>query len=61
MNSDNRYLACFVSTKSEIVVPIFKNGKLVGEIDIDSHQISAFKEDDEVFLEKLSKLITNIF
>ncbi len=36
VHSDNRYLACFVSTKSEIVVPIKKEGKIIGEIDIDS-------------------------
>ncbi len=36
VNADPRYLACSIETKSEIVVPIFKDGKVVGEIDIDS-------------------------
>src|SRR5882724_9644436 len=34
---DPRYLACSTETKSEIVVPIFVRGKVVGELDIDSH------------------------
>ena len=44
VNSDPRYLACSLETKSEIVVPIFKNGKVVGELDIDSHTPAAFTE-----------------
>jgi L-methionine (R)-S-oxide reductase len=36
-----RYLACSLETRSEIVVPIQLNGKIVGEIDIDSHTRNA--------------------
>jgi putative methionine-R-sulfoxide reductase with GAF domain len=35
-----------LETKSEIVVPIFVGGKVVGELDIDSHSASAFQEED---------------
>ena len=42
IKKDTRYLSCFVSTKSEIVVPIKKNGKIIGEIDIDSDKKGAF-------------------
>ena len=35
VNADDRYLACFPSTRSEIVVPIVYEGKVVGEIDMD--------------------------
>jgi len=33
---DPRYLACFVSTRSEIVVPIMAGDRVIGEIDVDS-------------------------
>src|ERR1700685_1026013 len=39
---DSRYLACSLETKSEIVVPVFVVGKVVGELDIDSHFLGAF-------------------
>ena len=57
---DDRYLACFVSTRSEIVVPIKKDGIVVGEIDIDSDTPSAFDNSDAVFLEKVADMISNI-
>ena len=49
VNVDKRYLSCFVSTKSEIVVPIKKGKKVFGEIDIDSDEKNAFTKKDEVF------------
>src|SRR5438477_6098030 len=42
VQSDPRYLACSLETKSEIVVPIFVHGKVVGELDIGSHFPAAF-------------------
>ncbi len=51
VNSDPRYLACSLETKSEIVVPIFVNNKVVGEIDIDSHFPAAFTADDRSLVE----------
>ena len=58
VHSDNRYLACFLSTKSEIVVPIKKDNKIVGEIDIDSNKISAFTLKDKKFLEKIADMLS---
>lgn len=58
VNSDNRYISCFVSTKSEIVVPIKKEGKIVGEIDVDSDIKNAFKRDDKTFLEKVADMLS---
>ena len=46
VNSDPRYLSCSLETKSEIVVPIFVNGKVAGELDIDSHSLAAFGAED---------------
>jgi L-methionine (R)-S-oxide reductase len=57
VNADSRYLACFPSTRSEIVVPIALDGRVVGEIDIDSDRPAAFGDDDREFLERVAALI----
>lgn len=57
VSADNRYLSCFISTKSEIVVPIKKGKKIVGEIDIDSETINVFTIDDKIFLEKIADML----
>jgi L-methionine (R)-S-oxide reductase len=54
VGSDPRYLACFPSTRSEIVVPIFDEGRVVGEIDIDSDRPAAFGADDRAVLERIA-------
>ena len=46
VGADPRYLACSLETKSEIVVPIIKDGAVLGEIDIDSHTADAFGPKD---------------
>jgi L-methionine (R)-S-oxide reductase len=58
VNADPRYLACFVSTRSEIVVPISYDGIVVAEIDIDSDQPAAFGDEDRAFLERVAALIS---
>ncbi len=58
VNADSRYLACFPSTRSEIVVPIAYEGKVVGEIDIDSDQAAGFSVEDRTFLERVALLIS---
>src|SRR2546430_33416 len=57
VNADPRYLACFPSTRSEIVVPIAYEGRVVGEIDIDSNRPAAFGDEDRRFLEHVAELI----
>jgi len=57
VHADKRYLSCFISTRSEIVVPIKKDGKIIGEIDIDSDKKDAFSEEDRVFLEKIADML----
>ena len=47
VTKDPRYLACSLETKSEIVVPVFAYGKIVGELDIDSHFPAAFASEDQ--------------
>jgi L-methionine (R)-S-oxide reductase len=58
VHADARYLACFPSTRSEIVVPISYEKRVVGEIDIDSDEPTAFGEADRAFLERVALLIS---
>ena len=58
VNADSRYLSCFISTKSEIVVPIKKDDKVIGEIDIDSDKKDTFTNDDKLFLEKIADMLS---
>lgn len=51
VSAQDNYIACSITVKSEIVVPIFVNGKNIGQIDIDSNTIDPFTEEDERFLE----------
>lgn len=56
VSADPRYLSCSIETRSEIVVPIRVHGKVVGEIDIDSHALNAFGVEDRDFLEECAAL-----
>lgn len=60
VSKEDNYLSCSVSTKSEIVVPIFKDGKNIGQIDIDSHEIDPFTADDREMLEWLCEEVAKI-
>ena len=57
VKSDPRYLACSLETKSEIVVPIFVRGQVAGELDIDSHFLSAFTKEDRELVEYCAQLV----
>ncbi len=61
VSKEDNYLSCSVNVKSEIVVPILKEGKVVGEIDIDSHQLAPFTKHDRVYLEKLAEMLSVLF
>jgi L-methionine (R)-S-oxide reductase len=58
---ETNYLSCNPFVKSEIVVPIFKDGKFVGELDIDSHTNKAFTDNDRIFLERICQLTSHVF
>lgn len=58
--AQDNYLSCSIATKAEIVVPIFKDGENIGQIDIDSHQIDPFTEEDQEMLEWLCAEIAKI-
>jgi L-methionine (R)-S-oxide reductase len=57
VSKDPRYLACSLETKSEIVVPVFAHGKVVGELDIDSHFPSAFALEDQDLVQHCAALV----
>jgi L-methionine (R)-S-oxide reductase len=57
VKKDPRYLACSIETKSEIVVPVFVHGKVVGELDIDSHFSAAFGLEDRKLVEHCAALV----
>ena len=57
VKNDQRYLACSLETKSEIVVPVFVHGKVAGELDIDSHFPAAFGFEDRELVEYCAQLV----
>ena len=59
--AQDNYIACSFTVKSEIVVPLFVNGENIGQIDIDSHILNPFTQDDERFLEFVNSEIANLF
>ena len=61
VSEDERYLACSLETRSEIVVPIAKLGYVFGEIDIDSHTRDAFGDDDRRVLEEIARRLATLF
>jgi len=61
VSKENNYLSCSIYVKSEIVVPIMKDGDLIAELDIDSHVQSPFTNDDKEFLESVCLMINNLF
>jgi L-methionine (R)-S-oxide reductase len=60
VSGEDNYLACSTKVKSEIVVPIFRDNRLVGELDIDSHEASAFNDRDKQFLLGICKNVSKI-
>jgi len=61
VSAQDNYIACSLTVKSEIVVPLFVNGKNIGQIDIDSHVIDPFTEADERFLEYVNKEVAKLY
>jgi GAF domain-containing protein len=57
VSKDSRYLACSLETKSEIVVPVFVHGQVVGELDIDSHFPAAFSAEHQALVQHCAQLV----
>ena len=60
VKAQDNYIACSVTVKAEIVVPLFLNGVNIGQIDIDSNTPDPFSEEDERFLEYVNKEVSKI-
>lgn len=60
VNEQENYISCGWKVKSEIVIPIFKNGENVGQIDIDSHTVNPFTIQDEKLLEFVCEQVAKI-
>jgi L-methionine (R)-S-oxide reductase len=57
VSKDPRYLACSLETRSEIVVPVFAHGKVVGELDIDSHFPAAFTPEHQTLVQHCAVVV----
>ncbi|MEL6918109.1 MAG: GAF domain-containing protein [Bacteroidota bacterium] len=60
VQAQDNYIACSITVKSEIVVPLFVNGENIGQIDIDSNTPDPFTAEDERFLETVNRKVAQI-
>jgi len=60
VSAQDNYIACSITVKAEIVIPIFINGENIGQIDIDSNTPDPFTEADERFLEFVCEQVATI-
>jgi len=60
VQAQDNYIACSITVKSEIVVPLFVNGKNIGQIDIDSNTPDPFSSEDERFLEFVNTQVAHM-
>lgn len=59
--AQDNYIACSITVKAEIVVPLFVNGENIGQIDIDSNTPDPFTEEDERFLEFVNEGVASLY
>jgi len=57
VSAETNYLSCSAHVKSEIVIPVFRDGVVVGELDIDSHTLAPFSMTDRQVLEQIAALV----
>jgi GAF domain-containing protein len=60
VKKQKNYIACNINVKSEIVIPIFVDGKNIGQIDIDSNILNPFSKQDEEFLEYICAKVATL-
>ena len=60
VSEQDNYISCGIEVKSEIVIPVFKNGKNIGQIDIDSHKKAPFTKEDEELLEYICNEVAQL-
>jgi GAF domain-containing protein len=61
VNAEGNYLACSPDVKSEVVVPIMKDGQFIGELDIDSHVKAGISSYDRKILEQICEMVAKLF
>ena len=54
------HIACSSESKSEIVVPLMKNGEVIGVLDIDSERLATFDQTDKEWLEQIAEVISSV-
>lgn len=59
VRSLSNYLACSLQTRSEIVVLVRRGDVILGQIDIDGHEVGAFDQSDEAFLERVAGVLAD--
>jgi len=60
VSEQENYISCGWKVKSEIVIPIFVNGENIGQIDIDSHTVNPFTQEDESLLEFVCREVAQL-
>ncbi|MAN26433.1 MULTISPECIES: GAF domain-containing protein [Mesonia] len=60
VKAQDNYIACSITVKAEIVIPLFVNGENIGQIDIDSNTIDPFTKEDEKFLEFVNAEVAKV-
>jgi L-methionine (R)-S-oxide reductase len=58
---ESNYLSCSPDVRSEIVLPILKGDAILGELDIDSHQLAPFTDEDARCLGAICDLVASLF
>ncbi len=61
VHEQDNYLSCNIHVKSEIVVPVLKNGNFVAQLDIDSHTKAAMDKTDKRVLEEICSKLSGLF
>jgi L-methionine (R)-S-oxide reductase len=56
VSAQDNYLACSLETRAEVVVPVYHEGRFVGELDIDSHTTNPFTDFDDRLLEEVVRI-----
>ena len=60
VKAQDNYIACSIDVKAEIVIPLFKDGINIGQIDVDSNSVNPFSKKDERFLEWINEQVATI-
>jgi GAF domain-containing protein len=61
VSKEENYLSCSPDVRSEIVVPILKDGEIKGELDIDSRELAPFTDEEREFLERVCNIVSSLF